>query len=252
MEKTHQELWTIFDGISKNETATNVWQERLREYDVRKAFYEKLAAFAKLVDFMFSSLELYEAVGDKKAEEYRKDYLFFKKLKDSVSLRFNDSVDFSKYEDGIRHLLNTYVNAEDAKIIIEPLDILNKDKMKEQLARLGSNEAKAEAIQTRPVEVLETSKYEDPIRYLTFMDRIKKTIEDYMSERDSEKYLSEMEKMAEDYRLGRSSVQYPEIIMDDGDAKSFFGAVCSGVKKATGKGDLSCTDTLGQLAINIK
>ena len=68
--------------------------------------------------------ELYETVGDKKAEEYRKDYLFFKKLKDSVSLRFNDSVDFSKYEDGIRHLLNTYVNAEDAKIVIEPLDIL--------------------------------------------------------------------------------------------------------------------------------
>ena len=252
LERTHQALWQIFDGISKNETSTNVWQERLREYEIRKEFYEKLSAFAKLVDFMFSNYELFEAVGDKKAEEYRKDYLFFKKLKDSVSLRFNDRVDFSKYEDGIRHLLNTYVNAEDARIVIEPLDILNKDKMEEQLARLGSNEAKAEAIQTRQVEVLETSRYEDPIRYMTFMDRINKTIEDYMSERNSEKYLSAMENLAEDYRLGRSSVNYPEIIMDDGDAKNFFGAVCSGVKKAHGETELICTDALGQLALDIK
>ena len=54
-------------------------------------------------------------------------------------------MDFSRYEDGIRQLLNTYVNAEDAKILIEPLDITNKEKMEEQLARLGSSEAKAEA-----------------------------------------------------------------------------------------------------------
>ena len=252
LETAHSNLWKIFEGISKNETNANVWQEKLREYNTRKDFYEKLSAFAKLVDFMFSSYELFEAVGDKKAEEYRKDYLFFKKLKDSVSLRFNDSVDFSKYEDGIRQLLDTYVNAEDAKIVIEPLDILNKDKMEEQLARLGSNEAKAEAIQTRQVEVLESYRYEDPIRYMTFMERINKTIQDYMAERDSEKYLSSMERMAEDYRTGRSSVKYPEIIMDDGDAKSFYGAVCSGIKKATGESNNGDIESLGKLALNIK
>ena len=252
LETAHNNLWKIFEGISKNETNANVWQEKLREYNTRKDFYEKLSAFAKLVDFMFSSYELFEAVGDKKAEEYRKDYLFFKKLKDSVSLRFNDSVDFSKYEDGIRQLLNTYVNAEDAKIVIEPLDILNKDKMEEQLARLGSNEAKAEAIQTRQVEVLESYRYEDPIRYMTFMERINKTIQDYMAERDNEKYLSSMERMAEDYRTGRSSVKYPEIIMDDGDAKSFYGAVCSGIKKATGESNNGDLESLGKLALGIK
>ena len=252
LETAHNNLWKIFDGISKNETNANVWQEKLREYNTRKDFYEKLSAFAKLVDFMFSSYELFEAVGDKKAEEYRKDYLFFKKLKDSVSLRFNDSVDFSKYEDGIRQLLNTYVNAEDAKIVIEPLDILNKDKMEEQLARLGSNEAKAEAIQTRQVEVLESYRYEDPIRYMTFMERINKTIQEYMAERDSEKYLSSMERMAEDYRTGRSSVKYPEIIMDDGDAKSFYGAVCSGIKKANGEDNTVNIESLGELSLDIK
>ena len=252
LAQIHQQLWKIFKGIDPNESSANIWQERLREYDVRKDFYEKLSAFAKMVDFMYSSYELFEAVGFDQAEAYRKDYLFFKKLKDSVALRFNDRVDFSRYEDGIRQLLNTYVNAEDAKILIEPLDITNKEKMEEQLSRLGSNEAKAEAIQTRQVEVLESQRYVDPIRYMTFMERIKKTIADYMEERDSEKYLSSMEKMAEDYRAGRNSVKYPENIMDDSDAKSFYGAVCAGIKKSTGATDVEISEELGQLALDIK
>jgi len=253
LEEYHKALWKVFEGIDKKETSANVWQERLREYDTRKDFYTKLASFAKLVDFLYSSYELFETVGYNQSEVYRKDYLFFKKLKDSVTLRFNDSVDFSKYEDGIRQLLNTYVNAEDAKIIIKPLDILNKDKMEEQLAQLGSNNAKAEAIQTRQVEVLENRRYDDPIQYMTFMDRINETISNYMAERDSEKYLYKMEKIAEDYREGRSMIEYPELIIDDGVAKTFYGSINSGVKKAIGTPpDTKLKESLGQLALEVK
>ena len=61
-----------------------------------------------------------------------------------------------------------------------------------------------------------------------------------------------MEKMAEDYRAGRSSVKYPENIVDDSDAKSFYGAVCAGIKKSTGVADVEITDAMGGLALNIK
>ena len=252
LDEAHRKLWKIFDGIGRDESVADVWQERLRDPGIRRDFYEKLSSFAKLVDFMYASFELYQEVGDKKAEEYRQDYLFFKKLKDSVSLRFNDRVDFSKYEKGICRLLNTYVNADDVKAVIEPLDISNKAKMEEQLARLGSSKAKAEAIQTRQVEVLESQKYEDPIRYMTFMERINKTIQDYLAERDSEKYLTAMERMAEDYRAGRSAVSYPEGIMNDGDAKTFYGAVCSGIKKSQGEVKGYEEESLGNLAISVK
>jgi hypothetical protein len=47
-----------------------------------------------MVDFLYSSYKLFEQVGFERAEMYRKDYLFFKILKDSVTLRFNDRVDF--------------------------------------------------------------------------------------------------------------------------------------------------------------
>lgn len=252
LESIYRELWDLFSGIDRDESSANIWQERLREYEVRRGFYEKLSAFAKRLDFLYTSYELFQSVGFERAEQYRRDYLFFKKLKDSVSLRFNDRVDFSRYEDGVRQLLNTYVNAEDAKILIEPLDITNKEKMQEQLARLGSSEAKAEAIQTRQVEVLESQKYSDPIRYMTFMDRINKTIAEYLAQRNSEKYLSSMEKMAEDYRAGRSSVEYPESIAGDSDAKSFYGAVCSGIKKSLGDLPIEPSDAMGALSLEIK
>lgn len=73
-----------------------------------------------------------------------------------------------------------------------------------------------------------------------------------MAERDSEKYLSSMEKLAEDYRAGRSSVEYPEIIMDDGDAKSFYGAVCSGLKKSDIEAEKNNMEALGSLSLEIK
>ena len=219
---------------------------------MRTKFYETLSSYAKLVDLMYSSFDFFEAVGFEQAEAYKKDYIFFKKLKDSVTLRFNDRVDFSKYEDGVRQLLNTYVTAEDAKILIEPLDILNKDKMEEQMAILGTKEAKAEAIQSRQVEVLESERYDDPIKYLSFMERINKTLEEYMKERDSEKYLSSMEEIAEDYRKGRSNATYPQNIVHDSEAKSFYGSICSGLKKAIGNADGYETEATGFLALQIK
>lgn len=252
LEELHNKLWSIFDGIDRTETTPNIWQEHLRNDNTRNLFYETLSLYAKLIDLLYSSCDFFEAVGFEQAEEYRKDYLFFKKLKDSVTLRYNDRVDFSKYEDGIRQLLNTYVAAGDAKILIEPLDILNKDKMEEQLAILGSDEAKAEAIKSRQVEVLENDRYDDPIKYLSFMEKINKTIDEYMKERDSEKYLSSMEDIAEDYRQGRNNAAYPQNIAHDSEAKSFYGSICSGLKKAMGSADAYDNEATGVLALQIK
>ena len=252
IEEIHRDIWAIFEGIDINETNSNVWQERLNKDAIRIKFYENLSIFAKLLDLLYSSFDFFEAVGSERADELRKNYLFFKKLKDSVSLRHNDRVDFSQYEDGIRQLLNTYVGAEDAKILIEPLDISNKDKMEEQLTILGSKNAKADAIRSRLVEVLESDRYEDPIKYMTFMERINKTLDDYMKERDGEKYHIQMEDIADDYRNNRNGVSYPNNISHDSKAKSFYGSVCKGLKKAIGNTDEYENDATGILAIQIK
>jgi type I restriction enzyme R subunit len=176
-------------------------------------------------------------------------------LKDGVSLQYNERVLFSDYEDGIRQLLDTYVKADDPKILIDPLDIHNKNKMHEQLSILGSKEARADAIKTRQIAELETKRFEDPILYMTFMDRINKTLEMYLHERNEESYLAQMENLAEDYREGRSFVEYPESIMDDSDAKAFYGSVLSVVdslNQSSKNQDSWNLDSLAQLALNVK
>ena len=120
------------------------------------------------------------------------------------------------------------------------------------MAILGTKEAKADAIQSRQVEVLESDRYDDPIKYLSFMERINKTLEEYMKERDSEKYLSSMEEIADDYRNGRSNATYPQNIIHDSEAKSFYGSVCSGLKKSIGSADGYENEATGFLALQIK
>ena len=88
---------------------------------------------------------------------------------------------------------------------------------------------------------------------MTFMERINKTIQEYLAERDSEKYLSAMEHLAEDYRSGLSAAVYPENIVADGDAKAFYGAVCTGIKKSTGSDpEHPEREEMGCLALSIK
>ncbi|MCL2043913.1 MAG: HsdR family type I site-specific deoxyribonuclease [Treponema sp.] len=244
IESRHRALWEIFSGISKNEKRPNVWHECLKDDTTRKHFYTALASFGKRLDFLFTSFQLFRVVGKKQAEQYRQDYLFFKKLKDGVTLRFNERILFSDYEDGIRQLLDTYVKAGDPKILIDPLDILNKSKMRQQLAILGSKEARADAIKTRQIAELETKRYEDPVVYMTFMDKINETLEMYLHDRNEESYLANMESLADDYREGRSFIEYPDSIKDDSDAKAFYGAILSVTD--------SPTEALADLALEVK
>jgi type I restriction enzyme R subunit len=251
IEEKHQALWDLFAGIDKK-PGSEVWQVWLKDDGLRKTFYTLLASFGKRLDFLFMNYDLYQSIEKKKIERYKADFAFFRKLKAGVSLRYNDSVKFSDYEDGIKHLLDTYVDASDAKILIEPLDIENKKRMQEQLSMLGSKEAKADAIRSRQVEVLESSRHDDPISFLTFMDKIKKTLAEYAHDRDEEAYYSSMETMTEEYRDGRSFVEYPEIIADDSDAKAFYGAILSGIKEKIGEIPDVSDESLAKLALSSK
>ena len=226
LENAYKSLWNLFSEINPDEKDSNIWQEHLEDESLRKEFYDKLRNYQIKVDLMFSSYELFKSVGFVQAEKYRNDLIHFVKLRKSVSLRYNDSVDFSQYEDAIVELLNTYVVANDTKIIVEPLDILNKQKMEEQLGSFEENKkAKAEAIRTRMTAELSTINHDDPALYLEFSERINNTLTYYLRERDDDQYYTTMENITEDYREGRRSDNYPHIILNDSDAKAFYAEI---------------------------
>lgn len=252
LEQANMLLWGMFASIDKK-SVSNVWQLHLKDDQIRNEFYEKLAIFAKLLNLAITNREIYKEVGIDSIQKYRNDYLFFKKLKDAVAIRYNDKIDFSKYEDGIRNLLNTFVLSTDIQTVVKPVAIDDIEGMKNILEKMESNDAKADTIRTKIVSELKQKLYDDPLLFEEFSQRIRKTLEKYEEDRNADSYLETMEKMADDFRYGRTAKDYPIKIENDSDAKTFYGAIVNKLKENNAINlDLTIEETIADYAVEIK
>ena len=224
LRTAYAELRDMFAEHDKN-TPASVWQSSLKDEAKRKEFYEKLRRFAQLLNLAVSNRALYIEIGYEGIEKYKQEYLFFRKLKDKVMSRNDDSVEFSKYEKGIKNLIDTFINSSEVLEIVKPVSIGDKKSMTELLNSMDSNEARADAIKTRIESSLKQVRYDDPLKFEEFSVKIKKTIEEYDLSRDADKYFQQMEILAEDFRQGISRSEYPSSIAADGDSKAFYGSI---------------------------
>ncbi|MEW6183583.1 MAG: HsdR family type I site-specific deoxyribonuclease [Bacillota bacterium] len=252
LEKAHQELWETFEGKDFDRNSSEGWQSVLGDGDSRKMFYERLSVFSRLLDLAMGSYALYNAVGYDRIQKYKQDLLFFQNLRGAVLLRYNEKVDFGKYEDGIRNLLNNFVLSEPGRIIVEPVSIHDTEGMKEQLERLDSKAAKGDAIRTRIAGELETYRYDDPLLYKKFSDQVRETIAEYKASRNDDSYLFAMEKMADDFKRGYTGHHYPACIDNDSDAKAFYGSIQDIIAAAVKEVSPELDEAMGRLAVEVK
>ena len=230
LAEAHKELLNMFSKVPKNATS-NEWQKHLAHEEKRKEFYEKLKTFANLLNLALINREIFTEVGFNQIEKYRADYLFYKKLKDAVTIRYDDSVDYSKYEDGIKNLIDTFVNATDISNVIYPVSISDERSMNMLLETIESYEARGDVIKTKIETKLKQIRYDDPLLFEEFSTKIKKTLAEYNEKRDADKYYATMETMADDLRNGRVSHDYPDRIANDSDAKAFYGSMYTIIKQ---------------------
>lgn len=252
LSEAHKALWSMFNGVSNNATS-NEWQKHLADEQTRKEFYEKLRIFASLLNLALTSREIFVEVGYDQIEKYRADYLFFKKLKDAVTIRYDDSVDYSKYEDGIKNLIDTFVNATDISTVIYPVSISDEKSMSKLLETIESYEARGDVIKTKIESKLKQIRYDDPLIFEEFSTKIKKTLAEYNENRDADKYYATMEAMADDFRNGRVSHDYPASIANDSDAKAFYGSIYTILKhKSPSVINEDIEETIAEYGIKIK
>lgn len=224
LEEANNRLWKMFQGLSDKSTSDE-WQSSLKEEIKRKEFYERLKEFANILNLALTNREIFSAVGISLLEKYKQDYLFFKKLKNAVILRYDDKDEFSQYEEGIKNLIDTFVNASEVTKVISPVSIGDEKSMEKLLGNMDSNEARADAIKTRIESELKQVRYDDPILFEEFSTKIKKTLAEYEQSRDADKYYENMEIMADDFRNGRVFRDYPLEIAKDSDSKAFYGSI---------------------------
>lgn len=229
LASAYENLTSLFVSV-KDSKSSDDWQKALADEKVRRDFYNRLKEFANLLNLALSNRDVFVEVGFDLIEKYRSEYLFYKKLKDSVMRRYDDEVDLSKYEQGIKNLIDTFVNATEIVNVVKPVSIGDEKAMKKLLESMDSNESRADAIKTRIESKLKQIRYEDPLLFEEFSHKIKKTIEQYNETRDADSYYANMEIMADDFRNGIMSQDYPSQISNDSDAKAFYGAVITKIK----------------------
>ena len=256
LRQAHADLWAFFGDTGFDQNNPRAWVAFFDRDDpdesskLRKEFYERLAAFTKMMNLAVGDYSLYQSIGFEEMQKYKADLLFFQKLRQSLMMVYSEKVDFSKYEDGIRNLLNTFVTSEPVEIVAEPVALHDKAAMERQLEEVEGQKAKAAYIHTRIVSELESRRYEDPLLFKRFSERLRDTIEAYNKARDENAYLASMRQMAEDLRQGFTGHTYPAVISNDSDAKAFYGAFADMLK--TDDDSAEFEEALGALALEIK
>jgi len=251
LKDRHEKLLATFDMLpDKDRESSNSWQLYLKDDIRRKDFYQALKEFATVLNLALANRSIFVEVGLKQIEEYRGSYLFFRRLKDSVMLRYNDnSEDLSTYENGISSLLNTFVTGDKVTVFLKPISITDEQAMNDALE---TNDARADAIRTRLESKLRQVRYDDPLLFEEFSEKIRKTLAEYELQRDEDKYLADIKRISDDCKQGLYQQDYPAFIMNDSDTKAFYGAIYTNLKKIKDLNNKALKKSIGEVAKNIK
>ncbi len=231
----YSELQEMFRPV-KNRGDQEEYEVLLDDDELREDFYEALCQFGKHVAIAVESEEVYNALRTGELTQYKRDYKFFQELRKSVKLRYSDGIDHKAYEAKMQKLMDTYIAAEEMIRITKPVDILDERGFEEELERLGTPRAKADAIRTRMSKSINAKWDENPAYYKTFSQRIEETLEAYKDQRITEaEYLEQMNEHRRNYAKGEAGQThtYPEPIRQNGHARAFYSQLQLMIKEET-------------------
>jgi type I restriction enzyme R subunit len=221
----YTELVNLFAPI-KNKNDEEEYEVLLENEELRNNFYDNLSKFARNLAIALESEQVYKALGREEIDKYKRDLKFYQELRKAVKIRYSDAVDHKEYEAKMQKLMDNYISAEEVVRITNPVDILDEKKFEEELARLVSPRARADAIRTRLSKRLDAVWEENPVYYKKFSERIEETLQLYKDKRISEaEYLKRMSEIMKDFRQGNSGVVYPDNILNNSHAQAFYGVI---------------------------
>jgi type I restriction enzyme R subunit len=223
LKQAYSNLVGIFKAV-KNKNDNEELELTLADDEIRDDFYSELSQFGKYMGIALESEHVYNALGENEILHYKRELKFYQELRAAVKYRYSDSIDHKEYESKMRNLMDTYIAAEDVIQITAPVDILNEQEFEEEILRLASPRAKADAIRTRMTKSINHKWDENPTYYKKFSERIEQIIAEYKEKRISDAdYLKRMNDVKEDYRKGYSGTSYPGKIKHNIHAQAFYG-----------------------------
>jgi type I restriction enzyme R subunit len=223
LPQLHSDLWAIFRGV---DTSDNEAIERyLEPEDRRQVFYDALTAYARTFKVALSTVAFYETTPEVRIQIYKRDLKFFHNLRMSVKLRYAEAVDFRDYEQKIRKLLDTHIDAQGVKQLTPEVEIFDPEQFDELVEGLSTPRARAEAIlnhlKRTAIEKMET----DPAYYRNFSQLIEETLKAIEEERMSELEALDFAKSLKDQETSGYRKDIPQRLRKLRDAPAYYGVV---------------------------
>lgn len=226
LDPAHQELLEIFKQISNKED-TELYQQTLREKDIREDFYKRLANFARILKLALSSIDFHNKTSESKIKKYKSDLKFFMNLRTAVAQRFSDKVDYKVYEGQIQKLIDQHITTQDIQPLTELVNIFDEDAFQREVEKTIGEAAKADKIASRTSKHISEKMEEDPVFYRKFSQMIRQAINDFYNKRISElEYLKRI-KDYNDKVKSRTDSEIPEKIRHNPTASAYYGIVQS-------------------------
>lgn len=255
LPRLHDALWAIFKGV-KNRSDTQHFRRILMPQLIedeaglthdenqkrREDFYAALTEFGMCLKLALSSRVFFEdgAFSEQQIRIYKKDLTFFTAIRQQARQDAQETVDFSKYEDQIRRLVDRQVNGQE---ILDPEGVI-------LLSDLGTRDddpdnwsddkirTEADLIKTRMRKTIEQDLGDDPYAQKVFSDLLKQVIAAADALFDHPHKQFTLLKDLEDQIAARKTPGVPDRFGDNRHAQAFFGAVLD-ITKSEGGPDLS-------------
>lgn len=243
LPQKHSELWDIFKTV-ENKKDAEAYQQLLRDEASRVLFYDKLAAFARILKLALSSIQFHRDTPEKTIERYKDDLSFFIKLRSAVIQRYSDTIDYKQYEGQIQKLIDTHIQTDEVKTITELVNIFDKEKFQQEVEKTLGEAAKADKIASRTSKYISEKMDEDPAFYKKFSELLREVIRAYEEQRINEsQYLNKVKDIMQSV-LSKTGDDVPASVRDKDVVKAFYGITREGLKSKVDSEMLSsvCAD----------
>jgi type I restriction enzyme, R subunit len=219
----HTDLWAVFRGVNTDDN--EAMEQHLSPEDIRQTFYDALTTFVRSFKVALSSTVFYETTPEKRIKKYKSDLKFFHNLRMSVKLRYAESIDFRDYEQKIRKLLDTHIDAEGVRQLTEEVEIFDPEQFDELVEGLSSPRARAEAIlnhlKRTALENMET----DPAHYRNFSQLIEETLQAIEEGRLDELEALQQATSLREQETGGVRYDIPQLLHKLRDAPAYYGVL---------------------------
>jgi type I restriction enzyme R subunit len=189
LERIYQELHGIFNSVrNKQDTEEYI---RILEDDIetRENFYELVDEFTRQFSTCQMLYDFTQKFDEEKLRRFALDLKRFVELKKIQKIKNAETVDFSKYEDQIRRILDKYVSADYVTELAEPICVSESAEFNayiEKAERGLSDKSKAEAIAAQTERTIKENYSKDPEFYRHFSEKISRLIAELRSAKEED------------------------------------------------------------------